>query len=776
MKFFFADCNDSVDPDYNFIADSSRPGRNRSRDHYAHEFFENPPYDGLLVSRTMIENSSGRYTQSQKFRILREGIRQQLRYPCEGYTGNSIDYPIMGDCGSFSYVEKVKPPFGARDTANFYETCGFTYGVSPDHIITTLNPRWDDIRRLPSDVQARWDFTYRTAAEFLAITDELGRPFHPVGVVQCWSPKSAASHAKKLVDLGYDYIGIGGIASRRTHEIYDILCAVREAIPDDVRVHLFGFNRVDQIHGFQGIGISSIDSTAPLLKSFKDDEFNYFHPSKRHYLGVRVPPLVETSVKNRIRSGQIDGDRARILEEASLRSLRAYARRESDVDETVETVVEYESYVTTSSPDRDAYRRVLEDRYWEECECPICREIGIEVIIYRGLNRNKRRGFHNLHVFYERIKKAREMKSLELPCIRIQQSKDRHIFSFAANGKEISKFASVSRIGRAEDGALSGYQRPEIQGHISEIQSYFEKQHAILPNALVVAFAEELEFEPAQPVSGRTAVGVLRVPIGAGSKIGWVVDGQQRLAALRQMKRSDDFWVPVIGLVSEGVDDEREQFVLVNNSRPLPKSLVYELYPSLGDSIPPKMKKRQRAYRMLEILATNPNSPFYNRIRMTTARHLTTANIKDLSVLKMIENSMDNGVLARYPEGLKRPTTVLKNYWSAVARVFPEAWDFPPRKSRLTHGAGIVSMGYIMDTIAFRLAEEWESVPQHAFERELKKFAQNLPWTGGVWELSREIRLPWNEIQNTSRHIDILTNYLVRQYREVLAPKAEAKG
>ena len=778
MKFFFADCNDSVDPAYDFVTDTNRAGRNRSHDRFAHEFFEEPPYDGILVSRNLIANSTGRYTQSQKFRILREGIRRQLRYPESDFKGDPREFPIMGDCGSFSYVEEETPPFRAADTLEFYEMCGFTYGVSPDHIITALNPRWDDVRRLPADVQSRWDFTFREAREFLQLIEKQKSSIHPIGVVQCWSPKSAARHARKLVDLGYDYIGIGGIAARRTHEIYDVLTEVREAVPEHVRLHLFGFNRVDQIHEFQGTGIDSIDSTAPLLKSFKDDEFNYFHPTDRHFLAIRVPSLDEASVKNRIRAGKIDGDLAHDLESAALKGLRDYERRTGDLESALESAIAYESYVNQTRPNREAYRRVLADRYWESCGCPICEKIGIEVVIYRGLNRNKRRGFHNLHVFYEKMKSVRDMKTLELPCIRIQQNANRHIYSFAASGKEIPKFASVSRIGRANDGGLLGYQRPEIQDHIADIQNYFEKKKAILPNALVIAFDSKLEFVPNAAPMGNTETGALKVPIAGDKKAGWVVDGQQRLAALRQMRKEDDFWVPVIGIESQGVDDEREQFVLVNSTRPLPKSLVYELYPSLGDSIPPKMRRRQRAYQILEILATTANSPFYNRIRMTTARHLATANIKDLSILKMIENSMDNGVLSRYPEGLKKPATLLKNYWTAVARVFPNAWELAPRKSRLTHGAGIVSMGYIMDAIAFSLSEEWESVPPHAFEKEIRLFAEELPWTKGVWKLSPDIQMPWNEIQNTSRHIDLLTNHLVRLYRnarkELLESYSEA--
>ena len=36
---------------------------------------------------------------------------------------------------------------------------------------------------------------------------------------------------------------------------------------------------------------------------------------------------------------------------------------------------------------------------------------------------------------------------------------------------------------------------------------------------------------------------------------------------------------------------------------------------------------------------------------------------------------------------------LLKNYWGAVADIFPTAWDSAPRRSRLVHGVGILALG-----------------------------------------------------------------------------------
>ena len=48
-------------------------------------------------------------------------------------------------------------------------------------------------------------------------------------------------------------------------------------------------------------------------------------------------------------------------------------------------------------------RTVLEDQPWKRCPCQICRHLGIHVVLFRGAERNRRRGFHNLFVTYRRV-------------------------------------------------------------------------------------------------------------------------------------------------------------------------------------------------------------------------------------------------------------------------------------------------------------------------------------------------------------------------------------
>ena len=544
-----------------------------------------------------------------------------------------------------------------------------------------------------------------------------------------------------------------------------MVAEVRSKIPHQIQLHLFGFNRLAQLDDFKGLNISSFDSTSPLLKAFKDDLHNYY-AWPHSYKAIRVPPLSETGLKQKIQAGILNLDQVQAAEQAALVALRAYAAREIDLDSTLEKIDQYDQLVFPGHNSSQIYAQTLAQRPWEQCRCQVCQQIGVEVVIFRGFNRNKRRGFHNLHFFCQQLKKVRnQMTQISAPCIKMEQSPGKYLYSFVIEGKKLAQFASVSRIKRGEQQQLLGYQRVEVSDHISDIKSYLERPDAILPNSVVIAFQQPLEFESVQQLE-QGELGVLKIHVGAEQKPGWIVDGQQRAAALRLMKR-DNFPVSVIAFHSSGAAEEREQFMLVNNSKPLPKSLVYELLPAIENEVPPKLRKRRQAYIILERLNLDAASPFYFRVKTATYAHLEQANIKDMSVLKMIENGISDGILSQF-KPLDRRVAVLKNYWSAVSQVYPAAWQLPPRKSRLIHGAGLVSMGYLMDAIAYRISRENSLPSQAEFETELRRL-DPIPWTEGSWQFAAQMIMPWNAIQNIGPHIDLVTNYLIRNYRQKIA-------
>jgi hypothetical protein len=147
--------------------------------------------------------------------------------------------------------------------------------------------------------------------------------------------------------------------------------------------------------------------------------------------------------------------------------------------------------------------------------------------------------------------------------------------------------------------------------------------------------------------------------------------------------------------------------------------------------------------------------------------------IKDNSILRMLENSLSDGALYRFRD----PSTgegdsdamiaLVGDYWTAVRKVFSESWGLPPRKSRLMHGVGIISLGYVMDAIADRY---WrERVPAvEDFRADLERHAPLCCWTSGTWTFGTDIHRKWNDLQNTPRDIKMLTNHFMFQYHKLV--------
>jgi len=70
-------------------------------------------------------------------------------------------------------------------------------------------------------------------------------------------------------------------------------------------------------------------------------------------------------------------------------------------------LVEYEQIHSPTKKSRvEAYRETLETAPWRECPCDVCRDLEHHVILFRGAERNRRRGFHNVWVFYQRVQRG----------------------------------------------------------------------------------------------------------------------------------------------------------------------------------------------------------------------------------------------------------------------------------------------------------------------------------------------------------------------------------
>jgi len=347
------------------------------------------------------------------------------------------------------------------------------------------------------------------------------------------------------------------------------------------------------------------------------------------------------------------------------------------------------------------------------------------------------------------------------------------VYAFFINGPDIVRVADISRVERDPADNVKGFQRPEIRSHVKGIADYLLQGEVLFPNAIILALSPAVKFSASRGTKpagdqGVAQSGTLTIPLyREGERVAWIVDGQQRSLALSQVGNKT-IPVPVIGFVSDSLEIQREQFILVNKAKPLPSRLINELLPETRSLLLPReLNLRKLPAEICSLLNRDKNSPFHQLIKRVSDKTASGAVVTDSAVITMIKNSISNplGALSPYKGSPREAADVesmyriLQTYWTAVREVFGDAWGKDPRHSRLMHSAGIEAMGVLMDRIYARLSGPQEAVK--AVKAELERVAPICRWTDGSWE---SLGLAWNEVQSTPRDIKRLQDVLVRAY------------
>jgi DGQHR domain-containing protein len=351
---------------------------------------------------------------------------------------------------------------------------------------------------------------------------------------------------------------------------------------------------------------------------------------------------------------------------------------------------------------------------------------------------------------------------------------DRHpLYLFSLTGDELLQIADISRIARKGSKAI-GYQRPEVRKHIQEIVTYLDGDQVLFPNSIIIALSSGCRFTRSRGPNvsdGYSTAGTLMIPIPGPteSKPGWIVDGQQRAIALSRSRRRD-LPVPVNAFIADGIDLQRDQFLRVNNTKPLPRGLVTELLPEVAIEISPRLSAAKIPSELTTLLNTDDQSPFKELIRRasTPREERRKAVITDTSIVKMIQESITSSSGCLFPyrniatgeTDLEGIWQALITYWTGVRDAFPEAWGQPTHRSRLMHGVGIRAMGRLMDKVMAPIDPAKKGARQ-TVRNDLALVAPHCRWTSGEWE---GLGVKWNGLENTHTDIKVLANYLIRIY------------
>ena len=223
LKFFMPENDDRVDPNFNFITEEHTKDRDPIVDDvYAHEIYDKPNFDGVLISKINIDQ-----TKTRKDQILNAGgLHKFLRLP------NHI--PLYGDCGAFSYIQKEKPPYETDEILDYYEQMGFDIGTSIDHLIIGKIAEDEEKRKF------RYELTLKNAYDFIQKHKEGNYTFTPSGIAQGWDVESYRNSFAELIKMGYQHVSLGGLAVSKSEEILEILHGIAPIVPEYLEIHLLG--------------------------------------------------------------------------------------------------------------------------------------------------------------------------------------------------------------------------------------------------------------------------------------------------------------------------------------------------------------------------------------------------------------------------------------------------------------------------------------------------------------------------------------------------------
>ena len=358
MKFFLAfEPRDVIFRSWNPEFDLKTPLKPKPQ--YVWQVYKPAPLDGILVSKPKIDS------KKVMNRLLREGIHRYLDY-------HAI---IFGDCGAFTYVSKDDPPYNPIEVLAYYDLCGFDYGATVDHLIfpaffSQKEKRYEVTLRNAELMFREWDGKYRNGLTL-------------VGVAQGWDVQTYCDAVKRLVEIGFSYVAIGSLARRPSRFILELVRSIDSMLKDmgsKIKLHLFGVGRINLVDDLAKFRVTSFDTATILRQAWLRQREGYYLEGET-YTAIRIRPEEKAG-------GEL------------LQKLRLYDNGKLSLEEAMSEIRKIENREEWLS----LYERTLREKPWTRCGCKLCEELGIDIAVFRGSERNMRRGFHNVWQFYKALK------------------------------------------------------------------------------------------------------------------------------------------------------------------------------------------------------------------------------------------------------------------------------------------------------------------------------------------------------------------------------------
>lgn len=309
--------------------------------------------------------------------------------------------------------------------------------------------------------------------------------------------------------------------------------------------------------------------------------------------------------------------------------------------------------------------------------------------------------------------------SISFPCLKATQPiGDLYLASIAHNDLIKMTYFDVRRVIEKERDIerYLGIQRPLARDRVRDLQDYVNYADASFPTSIIVAI-NDVEYIKYDSTKGRLTVSNFREyddsPSTTIRSLGRVIDGQHRIAGLESFTGSE-FDVPVTIFIGSDVSDQAHIFSTVNlEQTKVSKSLVYDLYELARTRSP-----QRTCHSITVTLDRDDSSALYKRVKRLGIATVGR-DFEPISQATFVEGLLDH--ITRDPKGdrdrllkgeaLERLDAegsyklvfrnmfiagqdvdmlqIVYNYFDAVRKKWPAAWDDRGRVAVLSRTNGI---------------------------------------------------------------------------------------
>ncbi|MDW7728358.1 MAG: tRNA-guanine transglycosylase DpdA [Candidatus Methanoperedens sp.] len=229
------------------------------------------------------------------------------------------------------------------------EKLGFDYGVSVDHLVVDYVMIKDEktgkrVKKKLSkkEKDRRIKITEENAKKFLSLNRDKNYNFIPIGVAQGYDLKTYTKSVISLVEMGYEYIALGGLVQYKSEFILDILKEINPYLKG-VHVHLFGVLRPSYLNEFEKYGATSFDSASFLRKAWLRSGQNYLASNGEWYAAIRVPQATNPRLLKEADLNGFSADDLKNMENKALKALIKYDNGKIDLDTVLDIIINLNS-------------------------------------------------------------------------------------------------------------------------------------------------------------------------------------------------------------------------------------------------------------------------------------------------------------------------------------------------------------------------------------------------------------------------------------------------